>query len=64
MAMQAMWAGAIVALSVAVFSGWRDYRRRTRADLDRIGAVDWRTVQMLALIVVAALGYFLWKALQ
>ncbi len=57
-----LWGVGIVALAIAMLAAWRDHRRRTRADLDRVGAIDWRTVQMLALIAVAAIGYFLWEA--
>ena len=45
----------VVAVVLAIFSGWRDYRRNRRIDLDRIGWVDWRTIQMFALI--AAVGF-------
>lgn len=44
-------AGALVC--AAIFAGWRDARRRRRVDLDRVGAIDWPTVQMLALIALA-----------
>jgi len=47
------WIAAAVAFVVAVFAGWRDYRRKHRDDLDRIGVFEWRTVQMFALIVFA-----------
>jgi hypothetical protein len=42
-----------VAGAVALAAGLADHRRRRRADLDRIGWVDWPTVQMLALIGLA-----------
>jgi hypothetical protein len=47
---------AAVAVGVAVLAGVADWRRRRRRDLDRVGMVDWRTVQMLSLIVAAMLG--------
>ena len=48
--MTAGWITAGVAGAVALAAGLADHRRRRRADLDRIGWVDWPTVQMLALI--------------
>ena len=38
---------------LAVLAGLADRRRSRRADLDRIGLLDWRGVQMFALIGVA-----------
>lgn len=43
--------GAVVlALGVAVIAGIADWRHRRRDDLDRVTLVDWRSVQLLALI--------------
>lgn len=50
-------AGAALAAVIAVLAGWRDVRRRRRADIDAVGWVDWTTVQMAALIVLAVLGW-------
>lgn len=47
------WAAVASALAIAVLTGVADWRRRERRDLDRMGWVDWRTIQMLA--VIAAL---------
>ena len=47
------WIGAGIALCVAVLAGVGDWRRKRRVDLDRVGLVDWPTLQMLALIVAA-----------
>ena len=47
------WVAAGVAGGVAVAAGIGDWRRTRRADLDRIGVLDWRTLQMLAVIVAA-----------
>ncbi|WP_374943466.1 hypothetical protein [Sphingomonas sp.] len=49
----AAWVAAAVALAVAVMAGLADRGRKRRSDLDRIGWVDWRTVQMLALMGMA-----------
>jgi hypothetical protein len=45
---------AVAALLLALFAGWRSGRRRRRADPDAVGFVDWTTVQMVALLVMAA----------
>ncbi len=42
---------AVVAVVLAVVAGLADYRQRKRSDLDRIGVLDWRTIQVFALIV-------------
>jgi hypothetical protein len=56
-----MWGvGAAAAVLLAVAAGLGDRRRRLRQDLDRIGLVDWRTVQMVALLaamIMAGLGF-------
>lgn len=44
-------AGASIAL--ALLAGLGERRRRLRADLDRIGVIDWRSVQMAALLAAA-----------
>jgi hypothetical protein len=52
--MQAGWAVAAGALiGLAIFGGWRDHCLSKRDDLDRVGWVDWRTLQMFALIAAA-----------
>ena len=48
-----LWGVAGVLLAVAVGAGLGDRRRRRRRDLDRVGWVDWPTVQMLAMIALA-----------
>ena len=50
-------AGAVV----AILAGWRDRRRRRRADMDAVGWVDWPLVQMLAIFALAAAGLLAWK---
>lgn len=47
---------AVVAAALAVVAGIADFRQRKRPDLDRIGLVDWRSVQLFALIaaIIAA----------
>ncbi|MGN6269129.1 MAG: hypothetical protein ACTHM0_04460 [Sphingomonas sp.] len=52
------WYGVALCLAVAVFAGIADWRRRKRRDLDRMGPLHWPTVQMLALIVAAAIAAF------
>lgn len=43
--------GAVaLALAVAVAAGVADWRHRKRADLDRVGLLDWRSVQFFALV--------------
>ena len=44
-------AGASIAL--AVVAGLGERRRRRRVDPDRVGLVDWRSVQMAALLAAA-----------
>lgn len=46
---------------VAILAGWRDRRRRLRADVDAVGWVDWSLVQMLAIFALAAAGLLAWK---
>ena len=47
--------------ALALLAGWRDRRRRLRADVDAVGWVDWPLVQMLAIFAVAAAGLLAWK---
>jgi len=47
------WGGAVIALVGAVLAGVADWRRTRRDDLDRVGWLDWRSVQMFALIAAA-----------
>lgn len=47
--------------AVAILAGWRDRRRRRRADMDAVGWVDWPLVQMLAIFALAAAGLLAWK---
>ena len=41
---------AALALGVALFAGIADWRHRKRDDLDRVAWLDWRSVQVFALI--------------
>ena len=43
--------GAVaLALAIALFAGFADWRHRKRDDLDRVAWFDWRSVQVFALI--------------
>lgn len=46
------WIAAGVAGAVAVAAGLADRTRTRRRELDRIGWVDWRTVQMAAMLAL------------
>ena len=50
------WTGAAASLALAIFAGFRDWRRKRRVDLDKVGIVDWPTVQILALFAAAILA--------
>lgn len=50
------WTGAGAMLALAVVAGIGDWRRRRRRDLDRIGIVDWPTLQVVALMAAAILA--------
>jgi amino acid transporter len=43
-------AGVALALVVALLAGIADWRHRKRDDLDRVAWLDWRSVQVFALI--------------
>lgn len=46
-----LWWGATAgAAAVAVLAGIGDWRRRSRRDLDKIGWVNWVSLQMFALL--------------
>jgi hypothetical protein len=47
------WVAAMIAVLVAGFAGIGDRRRKRRSDLDRVGLINWPTLQMLALIAAA-----------
>ena len=57
--MSAGWIAVAACVAVAVLAGVADWRQRRRRDLDRIAPVHWPTVQMLALILAAAIGAFI-----
>lgn len=44
---------AMLALLLALFAAWRERRRMRRVDPDAVGLLDWRGVQMLALLLLA-----------
>jgi hypothetical protein len=51
----AMFLGAGATLLLAIVAASADRRRRLRDDPDRVGWVDWRTVQMAALLATILL---------
>lgn len=54
-----VWGGVAACAAVAVASGLAAWRRGRRDDLDRVGVVDWTSVQFVALfggVVLAALA--------
>ena len=54
-----LWGGVAACAAVAVASGIAAWRRGRRDDLDKVGAVDWTSVQFVALfggVVLAALA--------
>jgi hypothetical protein len=51
----AMFLGAGSTLLLAIVAALADRRRRLRYDPDRVGWVDWRTVQMAALLATILL---------
>jgi hypothetical protein len=44
---------AVAALLLAILAGIGDWRRRRRSDPDRVGMIDWRTLQFVALVAAA-----------
>jgi len=44
-----LWGGVAACAVIAVASGIASWRRSRRRNLDRVGAVDWTTVQFAAL---------------
>lgn len=53
---QQLWGGAVAALGIAAASGWGEYRRKNRQDLDRVDLVPWTMVQILALLTALVLA--------
>jgi hypothetical protein len=53
--MPVMFCGAGGAVLVALFAAVRERRRRLRDDPDRVGWVDWRTVQLAAVLATILL---------
>ncbi len=54
-----LWGGVAACAVLAVASGVASWRRGRRVDLDRVGAIDWTSVQFAALfgaVMLAALA--------
>jgi hypothetical protein len=45
-----------LALALAIFAGWMDWRRNNRDQLDKVGWVNWTLLMVLAGIAAAMLG--------
>lgn len=45
-----LWVAVVALLATALLSGIADRRRRRRRDWDRVGWIDWPTVQIVALL--------------
>jgi hypothetical protein len=55
MAVPVAFVGAGAGVAVAILAAWRERRRHRRADFDRVGWIDWRSVQLAALVVAMIL---------
>lgn len=53
--MPALWLAAGGAALIAILAALADRRRTARPDLDRITPLDWRTVQLAAIVAVLLL---------
>jgi hypothetical protein len=53
--MPALWWAAGAAALIALLAALADRRRIQRPDLDRITPIDWRTVQLAAIVAVLLL---------
>lgn len=51
-----LWALAGAALATALLAAWRERARSRRHDLDRVGLVDWRSVQLAAILAMLILA--------
>lgn len=56
-----LWGGGLLAASA--FATWRDYRRKKRTDINRVGLMPWRDIAVLtgfaglALMAFAGVGW-------
>lgn len=51
-----------MSLALALFAGFRERQRKRRANLDKIGIIDWPAVQVLALIAAGILASIAYKS--
>jgi len=49
-------AAAVAAVLLALMAALADHRQRRRHDLDRVALLDWRSVQLFALIAAIILA--------
>ncbi|ATY34564.1 hypothetical protein CVN68_11030 [Sphingomonas psychrotolerans] len=53
---QQLWAGAAVAVLVAIIGGFGEHRRRRRRDMDEVGFMPWTLIQVLAMLIALILA--------
>ncbi|MBW4331319.1 hypothetical protein KY084_10590 [Stakelama sp. CBK3Z-3] len=60
MALEPGWIAVAVLLVVALACALAERARRRRRDLDRIGIVNWMSVQLLAIMAALLIAAFTW----
>ena len=51
-----LWNGAGASLALAIASGFGEWRRQRRRNIDDVGFMPWQLIQMLAILGVAMLA--------